>query len=107
LCNIKNLVLYQKNFSVDMKHTAKKLKPIVVFDCVDKKFITHDRNPLLPSGGERLILAGRSNSGKGSAAKNIIGRLNPVVIHSHTLCLEKRDDNSALVVAELVLDQNP
>jgi hypothetical protein len=55
----------------------KPLKPIVVVDCVDKKFITHDRNPLLPSGGERLILAGRSNSGKGSAAKNIIGRLNP------------------------------
>jgi hypothetical protein len=53
------------------------MKPIVVVDCVDKKFITHDKNPLLPSGGERMILAGRSNSGKGSLAKNIIGRLNP------------------------------
>jgi hypothetical protein len=55
----------------------KPLKPIVVVKCADKKFITHDRNPLLPSGGERMILAGRSNSGKGSLAKNIIGRLNP------------------------------
>jgi hypothetical protein len=53
------------------------MKPIVVVDCVDKKHITHDRNPLLPSGGERMILAGRSNSGKGSLAKNIVGRLNP------------------------------
>jgi hypothetical protein len=53
------------------------MHPIVVVDCVDKKHITHDKNPLLPSGGERLILAGRSNSGKGSAAKNIIGRLDP------------------------------
>jgi hypothetical protein len=48
-----------------------------VWECVDKKYITHDRNDLLPSGGERLILAGRSNSGKGSLAKNIIGRLDP------------------------------
>jgi hypothetical protein len=73
----------KRYFSVDMKHPAKKLKPIVVFDCVDKKFITHDRNPLLPSGGERLILAGRSNSGKGSCAKNIIGRLNPSPYNSN------------------------
>jgi hypothetical protein len=53
------------------------VKPIVVVDCVDKRHITHDRNPLLPSGGERMILAGRSNSGKGSLAKNFVGRLNP------------------------------
>jgi hypothetical protein len=59
------------------KPSIKKLKPIHVWECVDKKFITHDRNPLLPSGGERLILAGRSNSGKGSLAKNIIARLDP------------------------------
>jgi hypothetical protein len=67
-----------------MKHIAvKDLKPVVVVHCVDKKHITHDRNPLLPSGGERLILAGRSNSGKGSAAKNIIGRLNPSPYNSN------------------------
>jgi hypothetical protein len=61
-----------------MKHQVKKkIKPIHVFQCVDKKSITHDKNPFLPSGGERLILAGRSNSGKGSLAKNIIGRLDP------------------------------
>ena len=58
----------------------------VVIPCVDKEYLHDDKNPLLPSCGEKIILSGRSGSGKGVAVKNIIGRLNPpaeriVVLH--------------------------
>lgn len=77
------------------------MKTVVVIPNPDKEgYLLDDKNPLLPSCGEKLIFSGRSGSGKGVAAKNIIGRMDPpadriVVFHGDPTGTKEWEDCGA------------